>query len=112
MLETGLWVPGGSRQSVLARLELDYRRELHYPGDVRVGMNVLSVGGSSFTLGIGLFDGDSCAATMTTLMVRIDMHSRQSVPLDDDERAALQPYRVDQPAYVIASDGFGSHPNG
>ena len=94
MLETGLWVRDGARQSLLARLELDYRRELHYPADIRVGINVQNIGRTSFTLGVGLFDGDACAATMTTLMVRVDMHTKAKVELDADERARLAPYCV------------------
>jgi len=92
LLKTGLWVPHAPRQNVLARLEIDYRRELHYPGTVRVGVRVLSIGRSSFTLGLGLFDGDACAAVAVTVLVRIDSSSRASVALDADERACLTPY--------------------
>ncbi|MES1263626.1 MAG: acyl-CoA thioesterase, partial [Peristeroidobacter soli] len=33
MHQTGFWVPGAMRQNVIVRLELDYRRELLYPGE-------------------------------------------------------------------------------
>ncbi len=92
LIETGLWVPHAPRQNVLARLEIDYRRELHYPGTVRVGVRVLGIGRSSFTLGLGLFDGDACAAVAVTVLVRIDSSSRAAVALDADERARLAPY--------------------
>lgn len=90
--ETGLWTPQGDRQNVIARIELDYRRELHYPGEVRVGLNVLKLGRSSYTVGIGIFDGDQCAATAQAVLVRIDRISRKAIELDAAERARLQPY--------------------
>lgn len=91
---SGLWVPHGPQQNVIARLEIDYRRELHYPGEVRVGVQVLKIGTTSFTLGLGLFDGEQCAATVLTVLVRIDTASRAPVALGEAERALLAPYRA------------------
>lgn len=88
----GLWTPQGPRQNVIARLELDYLRELNYPGELRVGVRVLKLGRSSFTLGLGLFDGAACAATAVTVLARIDRQSRRAVPLDEAERSGLRPY--------------------
>ena len=90
--ETGLWTPHGERQNVIARIELDYRRELHYPGQVQVGLRVLRIGKTSYTVGIGLFDGDHCAATAQAVLVRIDSRSRKAIELNDAERASLKPY--------------------
>lgn len=90
--ETGLWTPHGDRQNVIARIELDYRRELHYPGVVRVGLRVLKIGRTSFRVGIGLFDGEHCAATAEAVLVRIDRNSRKGIELNAEERAALEPY--------------------
>ena len=92
MFKTGFWVKGSQRQNVLARLELDYLRELHYPGEVRVGLRVLKVGNSSFTLGQGLFNGDKCVATAMVVIARMDTTTRRATPLNDEERASLQPY--------------------
>ena len=90
--ETGLWTPQGERLNVLARIELDYRRELHYPGEVRVGLRVLKIGRSSFTVGIGIFDGAHCAATAQAVLVRIDHRSRKAIELNAVERSSLEPY--------------------
>lgn len=92
MMHTGLWIPHGKRQNVLAHLEMDYRRELHYPGEVRVGIRVVKIGTTSLTLGVGLFAADYCAATLTTVTVQIDADSGKKVPLDEDDRARLAPY--------------------
>lgn len=87
--EIGLWVLNAPRQNVIARLEMDYRHELHYPALMRVGINVLRVGRSSFALGTGVFSADRCVASAATVQVRIDTQSRQPVPLSEDERARL-----------------------
>jgi acyl-CoA thioester hydrolase len=90
--EIGFWTPDSPRQNVVVRLELDYLRELHYPGEIRVGVRVLKLGRTSFTLGLGIFDGDACAAAVVTVLARIDTRTRATVALDAGERARLTPY--------------------
>ncbi|MEQ1438898.1 thioesterase family protein [Fontimonas sp. SYSU GA230001] len=87
---TGLWRPGAAPVNVIARLEVDYLRELHYPADVRVGVRVLRIGRSSFTLGLGMFSDGHCVATAATVLVHIDPVTRRSVELDADARARLE----------------------
>jgi acyl-CoA thioester hydrolase len=89
---TGLWKPGAQRQGVIVRAEMDYHRELHYPADLRIGMRVLKVGRTSFTLGLGIFNGDQCVATNVTVVVRIDTQTREPVALNEEELAGIQPY--------------------
>lgn len=72
---------GTDTNFVIARLELDFRAELFYPGTVDIGTRVLSVGRSSFRLGQGIFKGDLCAATAECIMVLVDDNTRQSKPL-------------------------------
>jgi acyl-CoA thioester hydrolase len=91
---TGLWRPDAMRHSVIVHLEIDYRRELHYPADLRIGVRVLNIGQRSFTLGLGIFHGDICAATVVTVFARIDASARTAVVLDDAERASLQAYHA------------------
>lgn len=90
--ETRLWVPGSVRQNVIRHAELDYLRELHFPAEVKIGLRVLKVGTTSFTLGLGMFSGGHCVATASTVLVRIDTKSRAPIMLNDEERGLLQPY--------------------
>ncbi len=90
--DTAMGVPGDRRQSIIARLEIDYLRELHYPAELRIGVRVIALGRSSFTLGLGIFTGAVCVATAVTVLVRIDAQTRAAVALDAEERARLQPY--------------------
>ncbi|MFP5306124.1 MAG: acyl-CoA thioesterase [Gammaproteobacteria bacterium] len=87
-----LWVPGELRTNVIARLEIDYLSELHFPAELRIGVRVLKIGRSSFTLGLGIFAGETCSATAVTVLVRVDASTRKAVELTAEERARLEPY--------------------
>lgn len=90
--EIGIWVPGAPVQSVVARLEIDFRRELSYPADFKVGVRVLGIGHSSYRIGCGIFADEVCCASALTVVVRWDMAKRGSTPLADEDRARLLPY--------------------
>jgi len=94
LIEKGLFAPQAPRQNVVARVEIDYRRELHYPNELRVGLSVPRIGTKSFVLAQGIFCGELCVATVTSTLVRIDTASRQTVALDEEERAILRPYLI------------------
>ena len=83
-------VPGLS--VVMARIEIDYRAELHYPADIDVGCAVLRVGRSSIVMGNGVFHGDVCGASAVTTLVLIDKVTRRSTPIPNEARAKLEPY--------------------
>ena len=89
---TGLWKPGAQRQGVIVRAEMDYHRELHYPASLRIGMRVLKIGRTSFSLGLGMFNGEHCVATNLTVVVRIDTQTREPVALNEEELAGIRPY--------------------
>ena len=74
----------------IVRLELDFRAELFYPGNIDIGTRVLSLGRSSFRLGQAVFLGEACAATAECIMVLMDDASRRSTPLTPELRAWLQ----------------------
>ena len=90
----GFWTETGRRQNVIARLEIDYRQELNYPNELKVGLRVLKIGGSSFTLGIGIFAGEACVATAQATLVRFDAETRKAIALNDEDRSLLAPYQV------------------
>jgi acyl-CoA thioester hydrolase len=74
---------------VIARLELDFRAEMHWGGEVDIGTGVLKVGRSSFLLGQAIFEDGNCTATAHTTIVMIDEASRKSAPMPDQLRAKL-----------------------
>jgi acyl-CoA thioester hydrolase len=75
---------------VMARVEIDYRRELHWPGMVDIGTRIASVGGKSYALTQGMFRDELCIATSRTTLVLIDRHTRRATTLPDDYRNVLQ----------------------
>ena len=74
---------------VMARVEIDYRRELHWPGRVEIGTRIVAIGRSSYAMGQGIFIGDACFATGRTTLVMIDRETRRSTPLPDEFRDML-----------------------
>jgi acyl-CoA thioester hydrolase len=66
---------------VMARIEIDYRRELHWPGAVDIGSRVVAIGHRSYVIGQGIFRGDECVTTGRTTLVMIDRDTRKSAPL-------------------------------
>ena len=75
---------------VMARVEIDYRRELHWPLTVDVGTRIISVGRASYVMGQGIFRGDTCATTGRTTLVMISRETRRSAPMPDGYRAVLE----------------------
>ena len=78
---------------VMARVEIDYRRELHWPAVVDIGTRIVAVGNSSYVMGQGVFKGDLCVATGRTTLVMIDRTQRRSARLPDSYRAVLEGLR-------------------
>lgn len=66
---------------VIARLALDFRAEIHWPGEVEIGTRIQHVGRSSITLEQALFQGETCVATAETVIVQMDDSTRRSRPL-------------------------------
>src|ERR1700730_4233065 len=74
---------------VIARLAIDFRRELTWPGKVEIGSRVMDVGNGSFTLSQALFQDGNCAATAESVMVLVDVATRKSTPLTEEVLSAL-----------------------
>jgi acyl-CoA thioester hydrolase len=75
---------------VVARVEIDYLREVHYPGRVRIGTAVTRIGRSSVGLDQALFLDGACFATSAAVLVAIDRESRQPVALTPALRAGFE----------------------
>jgi len=84
--------PGAT--SVLARLDIHFVQELHWPGAVEIGTGTLEIGRSSYTFLQAIFHGGGCAATARATMVMIDSATRRARPLPGDVVARLEKLRV------------------
>jgi acyl-CoA thioester hydrolase len=77
-------------QFVIARLVLEFRAEMHWPGMVEIGTRVDRVGRSSATLAQALFVNEACVATGESIVVLMDMTTRRSALLPEETAEALR----------------------
>ncbi len=77
------------RHTVLARVEIDYRAEVHWPATLDLGSAVVKVGRSSVTVIQGIFAGERCVATGREVMVMVETATGRSTPIPDDVREKL-----------------------
>jgi acyl-CoA thioester hydrolase len=74
----------------VARVEIDYLREIHYPGRVRIGTCVARVGRSSITVEQALFQGETCFATSRGVMVMLDRETRRPAEMPPTLRTGFE----------------------
>jgi acyl-CoA thioester hydrolase len=106
-----------SSQFVLARLVLDYRREMHWPGTVEIGTRVERIGRSSITLAQALFQNGCCVATAQSVAVLMDATSRRACPIPLASVQRLQSFTcigqiADGPPALAVSHFNGLRPSG
>lgn len=68
---------------VIAKLSLDFLKEMNFPGTVEVGTRVNSIGKSSFTCRQALFKDGECCSTAESIIVLTDDSTRRSAPLSE-----------------------------
>lgn len=75
---------------VVARLEIDFRAQMHFPGSIRAGARLLEIGRSSFGVGQAIFDQHGkCAATGRATIVAFDREAGKARQLPPEIRADL-----------------------
>jgi len=82
----------GQPHFLVARVEIDYLAEGHYPTPVDLGLGVLGVGGTSYRLGVGLFQNGACIGLSDAVMVYRGDNGPARVP--DILRTALESYAL------------------
>lgn len=75
----GLAEPGSA--FVVARVVIDFKAEVNWPGEVRIGSRVAKIGRSSVVIEQGVFQDGHCVATGETVAVLMDETTRRSKPL-------------------------------
>jgi len=85
--------PSGS-SFVIARIEIDFLAELHWPGTVEIGTGVTRIGRSSFGLAQGLFSRGRAVAAVENVIVMMNDESRRSMPLPYRTIAVLEGLRL------------------
>jgi len=74
---------------VIARIVIDYRAELFWPGRVEIGTGVKKVGNSSVTFLQALFQGERLAAVAESVVVQVDGATKRPAALGAVARERL-----------------------
>jgi acyl-CoA thioester hydrolase len=85
-------VPGTT--SVVARLDITFLKELHWPGTVEIGTGTAEIGRSSYVFAQALFHAGICVATARATLVMIDAQTRRARPLPEEVVARLEKLRL------------------
>jgi acyl-CoA thioester hydrolase len=81
--------------TVIARFEIDYLKELNFPGPaVTAASGVEKIGGASFVLRQSLFSDGVCVALARSTIVMMGAESRRATPMTDALRAELGRWKV------------------
>jgi acyl-CoA thioester hydrolase len=87
-----LAAPGAT--TVLARLDINFLKEMHWPGTVEIGTATTRIGRSSYTFLQAIFHEGECAATADATMVMIDAQTRRARPLPGQVIERLERLRM------------------
>ena len=79
---------------VIARLEIDFLREMNWPGEVRIETEVARFGTKSLHLRQRLLLAGEIVSRAMSVLAAIDTQTRRSLPLPEPWRAALARYHV------------------
>ena len=74
---------------ILASVNIDYRREMHFPGTVDIGVRLIRIGTKSITTGYGLFKDGTNVATAGSVNVFFDTKNGMTILIPDNLRAIL-----------------------
>ena len=101
-------IPPADGMVILARLDIYFLSELHWPGEVIVGTRADRIGRASLQLAQAVFSGGRCCAKATSTCVLIDRASRRSMPWPDHAIEALHalvptglPLECDERAFLL-----------
>jgi acyl-CoA thioester hydrolase len=89
--DLGIGVPGLT--FVMVRMEVNYLRELNWPGTIEIGTGVAEFGRSSFKVEQAIFRDGVCAATGLATLVCIDLTSRKPRPLPEEAIERLSQWK-------------------
>jgi len=60
---------GHGTRTLVAHQAVDYLAEVSYPGAVAIGVGVLRIGATSYSLGLGMFQSDRCVGLAMAVLV-------------------------------------------
>lgn len=86
----GLMPPGVTW--IMVRLDIHFRAELRWPGEIAMGLGVSKFGRTSVTFDQVVFSEGKCVASARSVSVLIDEHTRKPMPLTPEIVRNFQPW--------------------
>lgn len=74
---------------VIAQLNLDFKAEIKWPGQVDIGTGISKIGNSSLRLTQALFQDGAVVAEAQTVIVHISNLSKKGTPLSEEAKKTL-----------------------
>ena len=90
MQAAGLLDPAGGYGVVIARLELDFLREMNWPGEIRIETAIHRIGQKSLQVHQQLHQDGMLVAKATSILAIIDIEKRCAVPITPEWRTLLE----------------------
>jgi acyl-CoA thioester hydrolase len=75
-------------------MEVDYMKELRWPGQLEIGTGIAEFGRSSFKAAQVIFNDGVCAARGLATLVCMDIKTRKATPLPEEAVARLSPWKL------------------
>ena len=91
-IDTGLFNGGKGVAPVIVRSEIDYVREMNWPGTVQIETVIRQIGTKSFHTYQRATLGGELVTRSVGVMVVLDPATRRSVPLTEEWRTVLERY--------------------
>jgi acyl-CoA thioester hydrolase len=90
--DLGIGVPGLT--FVMVRMEVDYIKELHWPGAIEIGTGVAIFGRSSFKVSQAIVRDGVCASAGQATLVCMDIKTRKATPLPPEAITRLSLWKL------------------
>ncbi len=77
---------------IMVRIDIHFRAELHWPGEIELGLGVAKFGRTSVSFDQVVFSEGKCIASARAITVLIDEVTRKPVPLTSELKAKFAPW--------------------
>jgi len=77
---------------IMVRLDIHFRAELHWPGQIELGLGLVKFGRTSTTFDQVVFSEGKCVASAQSVTVLIDETTRKPAPLTEEIIRNFQPW--------------------
>jgi acyl-CoA thioester hydrolase len=79
---------------VMVRMEVDYMKELRWPGQLEIGTGIAEFGRTSFKAAQVIFHDGVCAARGLATLVCMDLTTRKATPIPEAAIERLAPWKL------------------